>query len=151
MALPEAEVHTFWQEVKKEFGGRHAKTRDFLHRRFEQVRPFLPGNESLSEERQLLLGAYFSHEYSLEAAALFNPSIVPHPDQSDLPSWRVAFHSEPPGHGRRSYLLDHISHRIAGCRQQHHDQCPHALLPRARAGAQRLLREARIRAKASGA
>jgi len=38
-----------------------------------------------------LLGAYFSHEYSLEAAALFNPSIVPHPDQSDLPEGSLRF------------------------------------------------------------
>jgi predicted GH43/DUF377 family glycosyl hydrolase len=91
MALPEAEVHALWQEVKQEFGGRHAKTYDFLHRRFEQVRPCLPTDENLSEERQLLLGAYFSHEYSLEAAALFNPSIVPHPDQSDLPPGALRF------------------------------------------------------------
>jgi predicted GH43/DUF377 family glycosyl hydrolase len=38
-----------------------------------------------------LLGAYFSHEYSLEASALFNPSIVPHPDQSDLPRGSLRF------------------------------------------------------------
>jgi predicted GH43/DUF377 family glycosyl hydrolase len=91
MALAEPEVHGLWQEVKKEFGGRHAKTRDFLQRRFERVRPYLAANENLSEERQLLLGAYFSHEYSLEAAALFNPSIVPHPDQSDLPPGALRF------------------------------------------------------------
>ena len=91
MALPEAEVHALWQEVKMEFGGRHAKTRDFLQRRFERVRPYLAPNENLSEERQLLLGAYFSHEYSLEAAALFNPSIVPHPDQSDVPPGALRF------------------------------------------------------------
>jgi hypothetical protein len=35
-----------------------------------------------SAERQALLGAHFTHEYSPESAALFNPSIVPHPDQS---------------------------------------------------------------------
>ena len=91
MALPETEVHTLWQQVKMEFGERHAKTRDFLKTRFEQVRPCLHTDENLSEERQLLLGAYFSHEYSLEAAALFNPSIVPHPDQSDLPPGALRF------------------------------------------------------------
>jgi hypothetical protein len=85
MALSETEVHTLWQQVKREFGERHAKTRDFLKTRFEQVRACLRANQKLSEERQLLLGAYFSHEYSLEAAALFNPSIVPHPDQTGLP------------------------------------------------------------------
>ena len=91
MALPETEVQILWQQVQMEFGERHAKTRDFLKARFEQVRPCLHPDESLSEERQLLLGAYFSHEYSLEAAALFNPSIVPHPDQSDLPPGALRF------------------------------------------------------------
>jgi predicted GH43/DUF377 family glycosyl hydrolase len=38
----------------------------------------------LSRARQMLIGAYFTHEYSLESAALFNPSIVWHPDQSGL-------------------------------------------------------------------
>ena len=91
MALPETEVHVLCQQVKTEFGDRHAKTRDFLKARFEQVRRCLHNDENLSEERQLLLGAYFSHEYSLEAAALFNPSIVPHPDQSDLPPGALRF------------------------------------------------------------
>jgi predicted GH43/DUF377 family glycosyl hydrolase len=91
MALPESEVHSLWQEVKMEFSDRHAKIRDFLKARFEQVRPCLHTTSNLSEERQLLLGACFSHEYSLEAAALFNPSIVPHPDQSDLPPGALRF------------------------------------------------------------
>jgi predicted GH43/DUF377 family glycosyl hydrolase len=91
MALPEAEVHALWQQVKLEFGERHAKTLDYLKTRFEQVRPCLQAEENLSEERQLLLGSYFCHEYSLEAAALFNPSIVPHPDQSDVPPGALRF------------------------------------------------------------
>jgi predicted GH43/DUF377 family glycosyl hydrolase len=91
MSLPESEVHDIWQEVKMEFGGRHTKTRDFLKARFEQVRGCLPTDECVSEERQLVLGACFTHEYSLEAAALFNPSIVPHPDQSDLPRGALRF------------------------------------------------------------
>ncbi|HVM49883.1 MAG TPA: glycoside hydrolase family 130 protein [Candidatus Acidoferrum sp.] len=91
MALPELEVHDLWQQVKMEFGSRHAKTRDFLQARFEQIRCCLPTQKDLSEERQLVLGACFSHEYSLEAAALFNPSIVPHPDQSDLPPGSLRF------------------------------------------------------------
>jgi predicted GH43/DUF377 family glycosyl hydrolase len=45
----------------------------------------------LSEERRLLIGSYFLAEYSLESAALFNPSIVPHPDQTDLPAGAVRF------------------------------------------------------------
>ena len=78
--------------MQAEFGERHAKTHEFLLLlRFEQARPCLRPNKKLSKGRQLLLGAYFSHEYSLEAAALFNPSIVPHPDQSDLPPGSLRF------------------------------------------------------------
>src|SRR5213594_1535673 len=91
MALPESEVRTLLEQVEAEFGERHLKIREFLKRRFEQVRPQVRTNRKLSEQRQLLLGAYFTHEYSLEAAALFNPSIVPHPDQSDLPSGSLRF------------------------------------------------------------
>jgi predicted GH43/DUF377 family glycosyl hydrolase len=91
MALSETEVRILWQQVETEFSERHAKTCDFLKARFEQVCLGLRTDESLSEERQLLLGSYFSHEYSLEAAALFNPSIVPHPDQSDLPAGALRF------------------------------------------------------------
>ena len=44
-----------------------------------------------SPERQALIGAYFTHEYSPESAALFNPSIVPHPDQTGLPKGALRF------------------------------------------------------------
>jgi len=91
MALPESQVQTLWAQVQAEFGDRHAKTRTFLQRRFEQARPSLRAAGELSQERELLLGAYFSHEYSLEAAALFNPSIVPHPDQSGLSPGTLRF------------------------------------------------------------
>lgn len=47
--------------------------------------------EGISEPRRLLIGSYFLAEYSLESAALFNPSIVPHPDQSDLPAGALRF------------------------------------------------------------
>ncbi len=91
MDLPESQVHALWAEVRAEFSQRHAKIDEFLLRRFEQVRPCLRSARKLSRERALLLGAYFSHEYSLEAAALFNPSIVPHPDQTRLPRGALRF------------------------------------------------------------
>jgi predicted GH43/DUF377 family glycosyl hydrolase len=91
LALAESDVRALWEQVQAEFGERHARTREFLRRRFELARPCLRTDEKLSEERELLLGACFSHEYSLEAAALFNPSIVPHPDQSDLPPGSLRF------------------------------------------------------------
>src|SRR5256886_997875 len=92
MALPESQVHTLLEEVQVEFGERHLKIREFLKRRFEQVRHyFLRNHRKLSEERELLIGAYFTHEYALEAAALFNPSIVQHPDQSGLAPGALRF------------------------------------------------------------
>jgi predicted GH43/DUF377 family glycosyl hydrolase len=91
MALPESEVHALLEEVRAEFGDRHPKVCEFLKRQFEQIRPYLLNGQVPSEERALLLGGYFTHEFSLEAAALFNPSIVPHPDQSGLPPGSVRF------------------------------------------------------------
>ncbi|MDR3674886.1 MAG: glycoside hydrolase family 130 protein [Acidobacteriota bacterium] len=84
MALSEAEAHRLLGQLGAEFGGRHKDIRGYFRRRFEEVRPYLLSDHALSEERSLLIGAYFTHEYSFEAAALFNPSIVPHPDQSNL-------------------------------------------------------------------
>src|SRR5438132_8153350 len=91
MALSESEVSELLQDVLAEFDERHQQTRDLLKRGFERAKSALLTNHKLSEDRQLLLGAYFTHEYALEAAALFNPSIVPHPDQSDLAPGSLRF------------------------------------------------------------
>ena len=50
-----------------------------------------PSTEDLSDDRRTLIGAYFTHEYSAEAAALFNPSMVAHPDQSGLAGGQLRF------------------------------------------------------------
>jgi predicted GH43/DUF377 family glycosyl hydrolase len=55
------------------------------------VRPRITSSAPLSRVRQLLIGALFSGEYALESAALFNPSIVPHPDQSGVPEGALRF------------------------------------------------------------
>src|SRR5204863_2972026 len=91
MSLSELEAERRAQAVLREFADRHQRLRVFLLKRFEQLRDYLITDQRLSEARQLLLGAYFSQEYSLEAAALFNPSLVPHPDQTDLPEGSVRF------------------------------------------------------------
>ena len=79
-------------DVMREFGGRHADLRKTLAKRFEQACDILQLAAPLLEEpRQALIGAYFSHEYSFEAAALFNPSLVPHPDQGGLASGEARF------------------------------------------------------------
>jgi predicted GH43/DUF377 family glycosyl hydrolase len=82
--LPEAEVDALLKDVLEEFHGRHQRPREFFLGRFEAVRRHLLTDTPLSENRRLLIGAYFTQEYALESAALFNPSIVWHPDQSGL-------------------------------------------------------------------
>src|SRR5262249_61601737 len=59
-------------------------TRHSVLNRVEQVRRLLLAVRDLSEDRRMLIGAYFTQEYALESAALFNPSMVWHPDQSGL-------------------------------------------------------------------
>ena len=91
MALPEEEVGPLLDGICAEFSQRHQGIREVFQKRFAQVRELLSESEGICEQRQLLIGSYFLTEYSLESAALFNPSIVPHPDQSDLPSGAVRF------------------------------------------------------------
>jgi predicted GH43/DUF377 family glycosyl hydrolase len=85
-ALSEPDVENLLDKVMQEFRGRHQRTREFFHHRFEQVRKHLPTDQPLGESRRLLIGSYFTSEYALESAALFNPSMVWHPDQSGLPA-----------------------------------------------------------------
>jgi predicted GH43/DUF377 family glycosyl hydrolase len=90
-AIPEDGVGPLLNAVSAEFSGRHQQIRTLFLERFEQVRELAATNGELSEQRRLLIGSYFLAEYSLESAALFNPSIVPHPDQTGLPSGALRF------------------------------------------------------------
>jgi len=91
MSLPENRVGPLLDEVSAEFSQRHQQIHKSFLERFEQVRDLLLTDEKISEQRKLLIGSYFVCEFSLESAALFNPSIVPHPDQSDLPPGALRF------------------------------------------------------------
>jgi predicted GH43/DUF377 family glycosyl hydrolase len=84
-ALSEEEVEGLLEKVMREFRERHQRTREFFLHRFEQVRKHLLTDQPMSESRRLLIGSYFTSEYALESAALFNPSMIWHPDQSGLP------------------------------------------------------------------
>lgn len=91
MILTEDEVNLLFEQVMTEFRDRHQKWRSFFQTRFEQVRHLALTDAVLSENRQLLIGAYFTQEYSLESAALFNPSLIWHPDQSGVPEGAKRF------------------------------------------------------------
>ena len=91
MALPDEQVAQLLGQVLGEFADRHEHVEKIFRARFEQVKIYLEPGAQPSSERQMLIGAYFTHEYSPESAALFNPSIVPHPDQSALPRGALRF------------------------------------------------------------
>jgi predicted GH43/DUF377 family glycosyl hydrolase len=84
MSLTEEEVDQLVDKLLAEFHGRHQKARQFVLHRFEYAQQFLLTDTPLSENRRLLIGGYFTQEYALESAALFNPSMVWHPDQSGV-------------------------------------------------------------------
>ena len=83
--LSEDEVDNLLAQVLQEFHGRHQKPMAFFEKRFQDLRHHLLTDAPLTDNRRLLLGAYFTQEYALESAALFNPSLVWHPDQTNLP------------------------------------------------------------------
>ncbi len=85
LALPEEVIGTTLRDVMARYGGRHRDLPGVFLEHYERIAHRIPEGPTLSAERRSLLGAWFTHEFSVEAAALFNPSAVPHPDQSGLP------------------------------------------------------------------
>lgn len=85
---------TVEEEVKKIINGFSKRHRDFLQKCLlrcnEVLKNYFP-EKKLKENHRLLLGAYFLKEFSIESAAIFNPSIVLHPDQSNLNEGEVRF------------------------------------------------------------
>lgn len=74
------------EAVLKDFEERHWQTRRVFMTRYEEIAAQLKLDGShISEEKRQLIGAYFCQEYSYAAAALMNPSVVPHYDQSGMP------------------------------------------------------------------
>src|SRR5439155_5774095 len=91
LTISEAKADELLAGVMNEFAGRHLDIEKVFERHFEKVRPFLFTDIEPSRARQLLIGSLFTSEYALESAALFNPSIVPHPDQSSLAEGSLRF------------------------------------------------------------
>jgi predicted GH43/DUF377 family glycosyl hydrolase len=91
LALDEDEVEEQLSLVRADFRGRHIDLDKSCLRHFEKVQSYISNREELTLARKLFIGALFSGEYALESAALFNPSIVPHPDQSNLSEGELRF------------------------------------------------------------
>jgi predicted GH43/DUF377 family glycosyl hydrolase len=89
--LTDQEVSDLLSSVMKKYGHRHKNFKDILKRHFILVGKQLVHEKHFDEPRQLLAGSLLSKEYSIQSAALFNPSVVPHPDQSGLQKGQVRF------------------------------------------------------------
>jgi hypothetical protein len=76
--------------VLENFKGRHRNLLERFEARADEMEEAFATHGEFTQVQRRLVGSYFLHEYSFEAAALFNPSIVSHPDQSGAPRAGVA-------------------------------------------------------------
>ena len=98
-------------QVLRRFDKRHKQFEDFLERHFGLVRPPRGRRRAVAERAGCSIGAYFTNEYSVEGAALFNPSLVLAPDQTGPGGRRATVRDEPARGRRRTHLVDRVSDR----------------------------------------
>lgn len=91
LALSEKEAIDQLNSIIHQFNSRHRDIESFFQRRYDENHHHLSDNQKLTPKRKLLIGAYFSLEYSIEAASLFNPSMIWHPDQTGIPKGSKRF------------------------------------------------------------
>lgn len=107
LAMSREQTRAELEVVLKDFEARHWQTRRVFMTRYEEIedRLGLDGSE-ISDEKRQLIGAYFCHEYSYAAAALMNPSAVPHFDQTGMPagSMRILMSMRAVGEGHISSI-----------------------------------------------
>jgi predicted GH43/DUF377 family glycosyl hydrolase len=91
MSLSETDAKNLIAQIMVDFSGRHEDIGHIFERHLNAVNDYLPQDTMLSDVQRALIGAYFTKEYAIESAALFNPSLVPHPDQSHLKKGSLRF------------------------------------------------------------
>jgi len=113
---------------------RHPDVERILLERCDEIVACLPPDAGRRKAQRLLIGAYFSEEYSFESAALFNPSVVAHPDQSESASDDVSFvlSLRGVGEGHLSSLTFRTGVWRADGSVEVDDASPHAVGPRIR-------------------
>src|ERR1700754_2807151 len=88
MGISEEEAFGIVSPLLQEYSKRHRNITRVLNRHCSKLKNLFYelkiDFDSLTVYRKLLVGSYFTHEYSIESAAFFNPSIVDDPDQSEL-------------------------------------------------------------------
>lgn len=91
LAFGDAIVASELAEIMASLNCRHRDLEAIFKRRFEDLAPTIEAPDAIDDRRRQLIGAYLSEEYAFEAAALFNPSMVRHPDQSSVPDGAIRF------------------------------------------------------------
>jgi predicted GH43/DUF377 family glycosyl hydrolase len=91
MSMSETATENLIAQIMTDFAGRHEDIGHIFERHLNEVKGYLPREAMLSDAKKALIGAYFTKEYAIESAALFNPSIVPHPDQSHMNNGSMRF------------------------------------------------------------
>jgi len=90
-ALPSAAVSSMVATLVTDYGKRHKDIRECFRQNYAAAITLAAEQPDTSEEQRLLLGAYFTSEYSFESVALFNPSMVLHPEQDGVPFGSARF------------------------------------------------------------
>jgi predicted GH43/DUF377 family glycosyl hydrolase len=91
LKLTEEDATDLLKNVNLNFSDRHKNITNIFTDNFNRVSEYVSDKEKISISKKLLIGAYFTMEYSVESAALFNPSIVPHPDQNGVAPGNLRF------------------------------------------------------------
>ncbi|MDD4747856.1 MAG: glycoside hydrolase family 130 protein [Salinivirgaceae bacterium] len=91
LELTPQEAEKLLEETLMLFVDRHKNIQLQLLRHYDKISEYIPQSSIISKTQKLLIGAYLTMEYSIESAALFNPSIVAHPDQTLLPKGSMRF------------------------------------------------------------
>jgi len=111
LAMPEKEVNIAMSQLLRGYSRRHRNISKIFEKHFDRLAPIFAkievNQEDLSATQKALVGSYFTMEYSIESAAFFNPSIVEHPDQSEIRSdeKRVIFSFRATGEGHISSVV----------------------------------------------
>jgi predicted GH43/DUF377 family glycosyl hydrolase len=91
LALSEEDVHETLDGIIASYANRHRDLIEHLDQHFLAVTGLIKLGHGMSVERKRLIGAYLTQEYSFEAAAYFNPSMVLHPDQTGVETGECRF------------------------------------------------------------
>lgn len=91
LKMTEKDAVILLKEIRAKFYDRHKNIKQQLNKHFNKVLEYIPLNTKISNSKKMLIGAYFTMEYSIESAALFNPSIVMHPNQEGIQKGELRF------------------------------------------------------------